>query len=287
MIKLRMVVCWVVLAVALTGCSNAITYYHTERASIALEAKTTDPQQPLQGNVGIKSRTVVVAPGKKAPDEGARQGAGTYNELGEAASVISDFKLERKESGVFGTTHINSAFITGDAAKAAPVESATAISGLGFGPISDTSVYDFEFLSLMYDQLKNLGTNGDDAEAARHVKLLDTLGDLLPKDLSGKTYYIIDAASNIKEIEGKTVTIKRNFKGALRYEDYLRDSLVAIQKMKTDRSITFMNSVINDTNMKKFETAEKQLEKDRENFFATIGNSNIIDSAAAYTVSRL
>jgi len=130
--------------------------YHAEQFSITLETKTTDPQQPLQGNIGVKTRTVIVAPEKKGSN------TPPLTDLGEAASVISGFSLGRKESGVFEKTDINSALITGNAA-----------------------VDNFQLMHQIYDNLKTV--KDSDTEAARHVLLLDGLGKLIPADIETRT----------------------------------------------------------------------------------------------------
>ena len=108
-------------SVVISGCANSINYHHSERTSIALEAKPNDPTQPIQGNVGLKARTILVAPGVKG---GFGFGSISGSEKGESTSAISDFYLRRKPASdddvnsVFGTTIVRGAFITGDAAKA-------------------------------------------------------------------------------------------------------------------------------------------------------------------------
>jgi hypothetical protein len=97
----------IAMTVCLAGCSNAISYHHSERSSIALEARTTDPQQPLQGIIGVKTRTIIVAPGMT---QQASQANIAGN--GESTSLISDFKFERdpNEWWWFGSTVIQSAY---------------------------------------------------------------------------------------------------------------------------------------------------------------------------------
>jgi hypothetical protein len=112
---------------SLTACSNAISYHHSERSSIALEARSTDPQQPIQGIIGVKTRTIVVAPGISVPTT-----VPGMSDNGEATSLISDFKIDRVPNALslFDSTVIRSAFITGDAAKVATKAVTTAISGI-------------------------------------------------------------------------------------------------------------------------------------------------------------
>tara|TARA_B100000614_G_scaffold262547_1_gene296756 strand:- start:1880 stop:2743 length:864 start_codon:yes stop_codon:yes gene_type:complete len=286
--KKIIILCFLAILTA-AGCSNAITYYHAERASIALEAKTTDPQQPVQGNIGIKSRTVLVAPGKKGSRpfwyKAPKTPDGKSAELGEATSVISDFKLTREKSGVFGKTDINSSFITGDAAVAAPPESSKAISGLGFGPVSNVTVNDINLLSKIYDQLTTLKTEEKSVEAGRQAALLDELGKFIPQDASTKTYYV--ARSSNKDLTARTTTFSKDFKGALSYIRIILTSLQSLKIMEENRAVTYEGNTISPTEYKDLMQRKSELEMEKNNFYATIGNSNIIDSAAAFVTSRL
>ena len=114
----------IVFPVFLFGCANAISYHHSERNSIALEFRTTEPQQPLQGNVGVKTRTVLISPGMQDNDNN-----------GKSLSVVSDFNFKRESDpdSNFGKTIIKSSFITGEAAKIVTKESVEALSGTSDG----------------------------------------------------------------------------------------------------------------------------------------------------------
>lgn len=106
----------IIFSIIITGCSNAVSYHHSERNSIALEFRTTEPQQPLQGNIGVKTRTALVTPGlNNIADQTNTKKSGP----GESLSVISDFsfKREKVDGFSFGKTTIKSAFITGIPAK--------------------------------------------------------------------------------------------------------------------------------------------------------------------------
>ena len=52
--------CWILLTF-LTGCSNALYFYETEKISLTAEARP-DSSQPVQGSLGIKQRVVLIAP---------------------------------------------------------------------------------------------------------------------------------------------------------------------------------------------------------------------------------
>ena len=94
-----------VILLLVSGCTNALYFYETEKVSLTIEARP-DSSQPVQGNLGIKQRVALVSPGK------GRSG-------GDALSAISSFNFQIiPESGtIFDPTLIQTAFITGEAAS--------------------------------------------------------------------------------------------------------------------------------------------------------------------------
>ncbi len=84
------------------SCSNTIYFYETEKISLTVEGRP-DSTQPVQGNLGIKQRAVLIVP----PKDG-----------GEALSAISSFQFTKLPGGFFnlGTVAIRSALVTGEAA---------------------------------------------------------------------------------------------------------------------------------------------------------------------------
>tara|TARA_R110002072_G_scaffold5527_2_gene35299 strand:+ start:4199 stop:4546 length:348 start_codon:yes stop_codon:yes gene_type:complete len=111
-----------------TGCANSVNYYHSERFSLTMEAKASDPQAPVQGNLGIKTRTVLVTPGKNSHGYAALPGTGP----GDSVSVVSYFDLDRDpdDASSAATTTIKSAFITGSAAKKVTANAMKSIAGV-------------------------------------------------------------------------------------------------------------------------------------------------------------
>lgn len=93
-----------VLVTLLTGCSNALYFYETEKISLTVEARP-DSSQPVQGSLGIKQRVALVAP--RVDKKG-----------GEALSSISSFsfKIIPEAGTIFNPVLIQTAFITGEAA---------------------------------------------------------------------------------------------------------------------------------------------------------------------------
>lgn len=93
-----------VLAIFLTGCTNALYFYETEKISLSVEARP-DSSQPVQGNLGIKQRVVLIAPKKDKNND--------------AVSAISsfNFKIIPEPGTPFNPVLIQTAFIAGEAAS--------------------------------------------------------------------------------------------------------------------------------------------------------------------------
>jgi hypothetical protein len=118
----------VVFLGALTGCApHAVYFYETEKMSMTLEARP-DPSQPVQGNLGLKQRVILVAPRKT--NENANSTAKdrtdstpkSKSESGDSASVLSSTRFSKTpvEGSVrVGAFLIQSVLLTGDAAECA------------------------------------------------------------------------------------------------------------------------------------------------------------------------
>lgn len=92
------------VCVTLTGCSNALYFYQTERIAMVLEARP-DSSQPIQGSVGIKHRIALVTPAKEKD--------------GESVSALSKFAFKKEPGSVgrVGPVTIRSTLLTGQATK--------------------------------------------------------------------------------------------------------------------------------------------------------------------------
>ena len=118
----------VVFLGALTGCApHAVYFYETEKMSMTLEARP-DPSQPVQGNLGLKQRVILVAPRKtdKNTKSTAKDGTDSTpkskSESGDSASVLSSTRFSKTpvEGSVrVGAFLIQSVLLTGDAAECA------------------------------------------------------------------------------------------------------------------------------------------------------------------------
>jgi hypothetical protein len=281
----------------LAGCSNAVNYHHSERNSIALEVRTTDPQQPLQGVIGIKTRTIVVAPGLKGSSDKEAQTKGDGKDNGESTSVISDFNLQRKESigfWAFGSTSIQSAFITGDAAKAAPAGTVKALSGLGFEGAGDSAIFKKNVLANIYYFLDS--NQATDEKAKKYIVQLDKLLELLPKNYVNNTYYAMSVSGKVLEKRDTSnyAPLSKAFLEVLNYEDDLiLDSIISLEKMEADRSIKYKASAadsatdITAADLIMLQGELKRLKEERRAFFDMIANHSVIDQAAAYMTSYL
>ncbi|MFT6920998.1 MAG: hypothetical protein ACJA2G_003654 [Cognaticolwellia sp.] len=284
----------VLSVIGLASCSNAVSYHHSERSSIALELRTSDPQQPIQGIIGVKTRTIVVAPGV-GPNVGPNDEGISLSDKGESTSVISDFKLKRSPSDDFfgfGTTTVQSAFITGDAAKNAPSSTSNALSGIGIASASDQATLQRNVMENIYRFLSL--RNANDAVAKQHIDRLNKLAKLLPDNYASKIYYDISSNVLIKQDNSGYTPKKDGFLEVLQYEkSFLGGSITSIETMEIDRTIKFKassgaaatNITMADLTLLKSEL--KRLQDEKRTFFDLIGNHNAIDSAAAYMVSKL
>lgn len=90
------------LALAGSGCTNALYFYETGKISLTVEGRP-DSTEPVQGNLGYKQRTAVIAPGKVDPTTGNSTDSG---------SMISSFRFGTKDK-----ISIRTALITGQAAR--------------------------------------------------------------------------------------------------------------------------------------------------------------------------
>jgi len=174
------------LAVAggVPGCYNAVVFYETGKASLTIEGRP-DPSAPVQGNLGFKQRSVVVAP----PQDD-----------GEAAAMISSFRFG-KPPGLFGPVDIRTALVTGEAAtaldRAGQSRVAAAVSGLSIPTYAELATLGIEtaredghgalleelaakrWLALPPEARRRLGEItgfGDEYDASVHDAIRDALG---------------------------------------------------------------------------------------------------------------
>jgi hypothetical protein len=95
-----------VVPLFLDGCGNALLFYETGKLSLTLEARP-DSSQPVQGNLGFKQRSAVVAPPK------SRGNLST-----DAGSMISSFRVTKEEDWRgWGPLTVQTTLVTGRAAS--------------------------------------------------------------------------------------------------------------------------------------------------------------------------
>ena len=271
----------------LTACNNAVSYHHTERNSIALEVNAADPQQPVQGIIGIKTRTIVVAPGIADPSNPKNNG--------ESASVISDFKLKREESEQFfgfGTTLIQSAFITGEAAKKAPLSAAKALSGLGIDGVADSAIFKRNIMANIYRFLEQNKTQDD--KAKKYLEQMDKLLTLLPKNYVKNTYYTLSGNVLEKRNPASYQVKPQAFLEVLNYEQVLvSGSIASLEDMQTDRTVKYKKSAgvaavdITAADLVTLQAELERLNEEKQTYAQLIGSHSVIDMAAAYMTSFL
>lgn len=306
MIGLRSVGLWsCCLLLFCLGCSN-VAYHHSERISLTLEAKASDTAQPVQGNFGLKLRTIVTAPdraleSKKHEDISPsdrrkalvkiRDSKATKEEIsnaakkligggatGDSASVISDFNLDHKAGGAFelGMTRIKSVFITGGAAVQAPVTTQRAIVGLK--EATALSALRNTYLRNVYDLVAEIAKSEAGAKALQ--KRLDDLGKLIPEDVSKKTFYTYkDMANSDVETFSQQKDYSKNFKAALEYDIFLKDNLTIIENIINNRAITMAGSTITRQLIEEVEKNKTRIKTERNDFYTTIGSSQVIEEA--------
>lgn len=143
----------------LSGCSNALYFYETEKVSLTVEARP-DSSQPVQGNLGIKQRVVLLAPKK--------------NKSADAVSAISsfDFKIIPKDHAIFDPIMIQTAFITGTAAaNLDDQEAQRAAQAIALGDVRASGA-DISIMRNIVDRLEQRHTDEDN----KQLSLLDGLG---------------------------------------------------------------------------------------------------------------
>ncbi len=146
------------VASVLAGCSNALYFYETDKIALNIEARP-DASQPIQGNLGLKQRVVLVAPKKNKNDD--------------AVSSISSFSfksLPHNTQHRLGTVLIQTAFITGDAAAELNGLAAAAAKAIVQDGGNDAGV-DLAIMRFIVDALANRHTQ----EADTHLSLLNAL----------------------------------------------------------------------------------------------------------------
>lgn len=202
---------FIVLVIFLTGCTNAVYFYETEKISLTVEARP-DSSQPVQGNLGIKERVVLLAP-KRAPEritntakDPAKINDNTCdvdknkdkkNDIHDSVSAISSFNFNIIDEDGFNPVLVQTAFITGDAAACLkPSEATMAAKAITVGNIHSPGAADISVMRNILDKLQS-----DADEDKKHLTLLSSLAEtVVPKKYPVRIF-------NIKRID-KSVTVE-------------------------------------------------------------------------------
>lgn len=172
-----------VLVAFLTGCSNALYFYETEKISLTAEARP-DSSQPVQGSLGIKQRVVLIAP---------------KGENDDAVSAISSFsfKIIPEPGTPFNPVLIQTAFITGDAAAClTEIEAQKAAQAITLGSVQPPGA-DYSIMRNVVRIFEQSGTQED----AKHLSLLSGLGKSVIPTNYPVPIFRLDYATNTIKIE--------------------------------------------------------------------------------------
>jgi len=125
-------------AAVILGCSNALYFYETEKISVAALEGRPDPSQPIQVNVGVKQRVVIVAPPKKGGTFDAKSQVAADSD---SVSVLSAFYFNKsaKSGTASSEISISTLMFTGDAAIIAKSSSAAIVTGLAIPGYDETA----------------------------------------------------------------------------------------------------------------------------------------------------
>jgi hypothetical protein len=199
------------LVIFLTGCTDALYFYETEKISLTIEARP-DSSQPVQGNLGIKERVVLVGP-KKAPEritntaeDPAKKSDNTCdidknkdkkNDIHDSVSAISSFNFNIIDEDGFNPVLVQTAFITGEAAAClTEVEAQDAAQAITLDGIQSPGAADISIMGNVVERL----IHNDTKEDNKHLSLLNSLAEtVVPKNYPVR---IFD-----KNIKDKSLTV--------------------------------------------------------------------------------
>ncbi len=227
------------IAGSLSGCADALYFYETDKISLTLEVRP-DSSQPVQGNLGLKQRIVLVSPKKNEKTSSSANAHSTsecnnsienasgqnVNDCGEALSALSSFRFKKEEGALwdFGPVTIQHAFVTGEAASQFDssalnkkgVEAAEAIASPN--NINKAGVQ-LSVISNIVDLLKE---QPEDAAAQQHLSQLNHLAEHTMPAQYPFTFYKSVTASSFSHLElikdtTKIDTYEKNIDGLLKY----------------------------------------------------------------------
>lgn len=225
--------CSLFILFILSGCTNAIYFYETEKVSITLEARP-DPSQPVSGNVGIKQRVVVITPPK--------EDNGTPPKKDDAVSMISKFNLVIEEDTRWNPITIESTLLTGEAVTGlGPTEKQRAFEAVGgISPTDFTPA--LTSLRVLYDAIESVNPDfGEDKEQERSFQnkrtaIISNLNNASNRILGKfpESFKKYQWNSKTKVILGSGFEVpvgEDGFKALTFYRDGLKLSVESLQKL--------------------------------------------------------
>jgi uncharacterized protein YceK len=262
---------FMLVTLLLSGC-NSVSYQHSERIGISVEGKTADPQQPLQGNIGVKSRTILVVPGQTTTGSG---------EPGEATSAISDFHFDRAKSEGFpdmGTTTIKSAFITGDAAKNSTNKSAAALAISGRSV--STRAMKRGLTRTIYNMLTRLDSAGEIA-AKQLVRDFDKFAVYVPQHYATMQYWDVKAGKFVSRDTSLGIA-STGFKRVSYYLSDVDGTINALSDLIAGSVNRFDGSTPNKPELEIFKVNKVLLESERASIETLIAKDTSYKDAIDY-----
>jgi hypothetical protein len=160
-------------ALGLSACGNALYFYETGKLSLTLEARP-DSSQPVQGNLGFKQRTAVVAPPKKNGKDPT-----------DSSAMISAFRVHKADHWMgWGPLTIETALVTGRPAieidRETAQRTAAVVAGVGIATYDEIGARSVVIATEkgQLDRLKQLAaiewSDLTDAEKAELGRITDT-----------------------------------------------------------------------------------------------------------------
>jgi hypothetical protein len=261
-----------VLVGCLAGCSNALYFYETEKISLTLEARP-DSSQPVQGNLGVKQRVVLIAPKK--------------NENEDALSAISSFsfKIIPKPDTIFNPVLIQTAFITGEAASSLKeLEAQLAAQAIA---LDQANLSVGTNITLMRNIVNSLDKNSKQDQ--KHIDLLNGLGRSVVPEKYPVPIFGLDGSGNLDIASGKNSDVTyTDINSALSYWGELDGSsqkiISALNKpgQYKFQEIPVSNEMIKNGLQKEYSETKK--ESDR--ISSDLGKSPIYLDAVQYFIDK-
>jgi len=213
-----------VMAVAVgvvSGCSNAVYFYETEKISFTAEGRP-DAAQPVSASLGIKQRVVVVVP--PGDKEACKPRAWPEESTSDALGMISYFNFTKKPGDpnrwCSDVITIDTALITGDAARELTQDQAKeAFKAFAQAGSAGQRTAAWTAFGVIFDFLRNPETPEDPQVKEILGRLQESSSGILvdckdfpqftwkagaddkPGEMTVNMVQVISAAANVKEVD--------------------------------------------------------------------------------------